>query len=247
VFAAVVGLILLSMAEPGGLMTSGDAAFFRIAYPEAISMYETALLSTPEDTRLFWRLARVYVCSAEVEEDESKREPLLRHAEEYARRCIEADPSISEGHTWLAAALGYKALDAGMGDQVRISRELIEATDRAIALNPGDDAAYSIKGSFFRALGNVGWLKRQLAALLLGEIPHGGFPEAEAALLTAISLGPDIMRHHYELGILYLDWGRKDEARRSLERAAALDIRTAIDQPRKEKSLMLLKSLESEQ
>jgi tetratricopeptide (TPR) repeat protein len=247
VFAAVVGLILLSLSEPEGLMTSGDAAFFRIAYPEAISMYEAALSSAPQDIRLFWRLARAYVCSAEVEEDESRRQTMLRRAEEYARRSIEADPSVSQGHTWLAAALGYKALAAGMGEQVRISRELVEATDRAIALNSSDDAAYSIRGSFFRALGNVGWFKRQLAALLLGEIPPGGFPEAEAALLTAISLAPDIMRHHYELGILYMDLGRKEEARRSLERAAALDIRTAIDRPRKEKSLMLLKTLEDEQ
>jgi hypothetical protein len=77
------------------LLTSGDAAFFRIAYPEAISLYESALLSSPQDSRLFWRLARVYVCSAEVEEDEAKRRPLLRQAEEYARRSIASAPLSS--------------------------------------------------------------------------------------------------------------------------------------------------------
>jgi len=30
------------------------------------------------------------------------------------------------------------------------------------------------------------------------------------------------MRHHYELGILYIDMGRKEEARRALETGAAL-------------------------
>ena len=246
-FAAVVGVFLTLMVTPEGLLTSGDAAFFRIAYPEAISLYESALLSTPQDSRLFWRLARVYVCSAEVEEDEAKRRPLLRQAEEYARRSIASDPSLSEGHTWLAAALGYIALDAGMSEQVRISKELLAETERAIALDSSDDAAYSIRGSFFRALGNVGWVKRQLASLFIGDIPHGGFAEAEAALLRAIDLAPDIMRHHYELGILYLDWERTADARRSLERASTLEIRTAIDRPRKEKSLKLLSTLETEE
>jgi tetratricopeptide (TPR) repeat protein len=233
--------------EPEGLMTSGDAAFFRISYPEAISLYETALLAAPQDTRLFWRLARVYVCSAEVEEAETQRQPLLQKAEEYARRCIAADPSLPEGHTWLAAALGYIALDAGVGDQVRISREILNETEHAIALDPADDAAYSIRGSFYRALGNVGWIKRSLAALLLGEIPSGGFPEAEAALKTAVSLAPDIMRHHYELGILYMDMGRVEDARQALQRAAALEIRTAIDRPRKEKALNLLSMMEGKE
>jgi len=243
VYAAVIAFFLLISGESEGLLTSADAAFFRIAYPEATSLYETAVLSAPQDPQLLWRLARVYVCRAEVEEDETQRRPLLQQAEHYARRCIAADPSLHEGHTWLAAALGYKALDAGVGEQVQISREILVETDRAISLDPSDDAAYSIRGSFYRALGNVGWFKRSLAVLLLGDVPSGGFPEAEAALKTAIGLAPSIMRHHYELGILYLDWDRTDDAREALQRAAALEIRTAIDRPRKEKALKLLGTL----
>jgi Flp pilus assembly protein TadD len=92
----------------------------------------------------------------------------------------------------------------------------------------------------------VGWVKRQLASLLLGSVPQGGFPEAEEALKIAIRMAPDIMRHHYELGVLYLDWGRKEDARLALRRAAVLEIRTAIDRPRKEKALKLLSELEEE-
>jgi hypothetical protein len=113
-----------------------------------------------------------------------------------------------------------------------------------LRINPGADGAFSIRGSFYRALGNVGWLKRQLAEMFLGKIPDGGFPEAEAALLQAVALAPEIMRHHYELGVLYLDWGRPDDARRALKQAASLHIKTAIDRPRKEKALRLLSELE---
>jgi tetratricopeptide (TPR) repeat protein len=110
-------------------------------------------------------------------------------------------------------------------------------------LNPRDDAALSIRGSFFRALGNVGWLKKQLAALFVGTIPDGGFAEAESALLAAAEIAPDIMRHKYELGILYLDMGRKADACNAFSQAARLPVRVAIDRPRLAKIRGFLREL----
>ena len=156
------------------------------------------------------------------------------------RLCIAADSMKSEGHTWLAGALGYIALQEGTQKKLAISRELLSEATRATALNPADDAAWSILGSFYRALGNVGWLERALASLFVGSVPRGGYSEAESALKKAIAIAPDIMRHHYELGILYIDMGRKEEARRALQAGASLAVRTAIDRPRLEKIRELL-------
>ncbi len=234
----------LSATDAAVLTASGDQYFIKIEYPAAIEAYEAALTQDPGNAGVLWRLARVYVCMGEVLEEPADRAPLLKRAEAYARRSVGIDSLTAEGHTWLAGALGYLALDADMRDQVRLSRELLDETTRALRINPGADGALSIRGSFYRALGNVGWFKRQLAGVFLGKIPDGGFPEAEAALLQAVALAPEIMRHHYELGVLYLDWGRPEDARRALKQAAALEIRTAIDRPRKEKALRLLAELE---
>jgi tetratricopeptide (TPR) repeat protein len=244
VFVALIGLFLSLGSDPLAAMNRGDAAFYRIAYPEAAEAYRAGLVTAPDDRRLLWRLSRVSVCLAEVEEDPAKRKAFLAQGEEAARRCIQIDSTMAEGYTWLAGAMGYQALDAGMSEQVRISQELVSATDAAIRLDPSNDAAWSIRGSFFRALGNVGWVKRQLAAILLGSIPEGGFAEAEEALKTAIRLAPDIMRHRYELGVLYLDQGRDEEARRELREAAVLEVRTAIDRPRREKALRFVRQIE---
>jgi hypothetical protein len=89
----------------------------------------------------------------------------------------------------------------------------------------------------------VGWVKRQIASLLFGGVPAGGFVEAETALRQAIALAPDVMRHTYELGVLYLDWGRQDDARRVLEQALSMPVRVAIDRPRQEKIKMYLARL----
>lgn len=240
---ALIGLIFSLGSDPLAAMNRGDAAFYRIAYPEAVESYRDGLSAAPNDRHLLWRLARVSVCMAEVEEDPAKKRSFLAQGEEAARRCIQLDSTMTEGYTWLAGALGYQALDAGVSDQVRIAQELMSATEAALRLDPANDAAWSIRGSFFRALGNIGWVKRQLASILLGKIPGGGFAEAEEALKTAIRLAPNIMRHRYELGVLYLDQERNGEARQLFREAAALEIRTAIDRPRREKALKFMREL----
>jgi tetratricopeptide (TPR) repeat protein len=239
-------LTLLSLAvprvclgdEPSALSVA-DASFFAIDYPSAVTAYDVLLRTSPEDPQILWRLARVHVCLAEVQDD-AQRKTLCQVAEGYARRCIQADSTLAEGHTWLAAALGYIALGEGAHRQVEISKEILTETGLALQLNPRDDAALSIRGSVFRALGNVSWVKRQVASLLFGGMPSGGYDEGETALLQAIALGPDVMRHSYELGVLYLDWGKQDEARGVLERALTMPIRVAIDRPRREKIKLFL-------
>jgi hypothetical protein len=49
------------------------------------------------------------------------------------------------------------------------------------------------------------------------------------------------MRHRYELAVLYLDWGKRGEARTVLLEAEKLPVRVAIDRPRLEKIRELLR------
>jgi tetratricopeptide (TPR) repeat protein len=241
-----LAVLVLAFALDGGDVPStalaGDAAFEAIDYRRAIALYETGLTGHQGDAGLLWRLARVYVCLGESSGVPEKPEAFVA-ASEYARRCIAADSLSWQGHTWLAASLGYLALHESVGRQIALSRELHREAVRAIELNPGNDAAYSILGSFYRALGNVGWIERSLASVFIGSIPPGGRAEAEAALKTAIALAPDIMRHQYELGVLYIDMGKEEEARAALRKALTLPVRTAIDRPRCVKARALLEEL----
>jgi tetratricopeptide (TPR) repeat protein len=228
--------------EPLSRLAAGDDAFVRMEYASAIDFYTAALDQRPDDPDVLWRLARVHVCRGEILEG-GERTAECKEAEMYAKKCIERDSTKPEGHCWLAAALGYLALDAAKKEQLRLSYELVREVNATLALNPNDDAAYSILGSFYRALGNVSWFQRQLAAIFVGRVPDGGYEEAEVALKKAISLAPDVMRHQYELGVLYIDMGRRDEARRILERAATLPIKVAIDRPRLKKIGEFLREL----
>jgi tetratricopeptide (TPR) repeat protein len=241
----VLLLYLLAALSGPRSVVPGDEAFEKLDYPGAVQAYEHELEHDPRNAEFLWRLARVYVCMAETAE-EPDRGRWLQSAEEHARRCIAADSTCPEGHTWRGAALGYIAFYAPMSDQVRLAWEILGETKRAIALNPRDDAAYSIRGSLYRALGNAGWFQRQVARLFLGKLPPGGFEEGETALLEAIRLAPDVMRHQYELGVLYVDWGKPQEARRALESARALPVRVGIDRPRQKKIEELLAQIEDD-
>jgi tetratricopeptide (TPR) repeat protein len=241
----VLILLGLQVGKSDPTLADADNAFLRIDYPEAVATYQQVLLNRPDDPEILWHLARVYVCQGEIAGDQD-RERLLRLGEQYARRCTEVDSNCAEGHTWLAGAIGFIALDAGLGDRVALSHELLKETDRALLLNPSDDVALSIRGSFFRVLGNVSWFERQIASLFIGSVPRGGYQESEEALLKAVALAPDVMRHQYELGVLYLDMGRKEEARKILEHALTLPVRIASDRPRKEKIVELLGELRND-
>lgn len=238
----VIGLLALLVSDPATERLAGDSAFAAMQYMASIEHYAAAVATQGEGADLCWRIARSLVCTGEVQEGEARMES-LREAERYARRAVVLDSLCPDAHVWLAGALGYLALEESVPSQVPLAQELHREASTALALRPNDDAALSILGSFYRALGNLGWLKRSIAGILYGRVPEGGYTEAESLLVRAEQAAPDIMRHPYELGVLYVDMGRKNEAVVALQRAARLPVRVAIDRPRREAALRLLRQL----
>ena len=205
--------ILIVLTLNSTALKNGDDAFLRQEYEEAVSVYESALPSSDAKAELLWRIARCYISIGDVAKRE-EREQYYRKAETYATRAVKEDSLNSDAHCWRAVSLGYIAMHEGVRSKVQLCNEIKGELDIAIQLNPDNDVAYSILGTFYRALGKVGWLEKQIAALLLGGLPSGGFPEAEQALKKAIELAPNIIRHRFELGQLYLDMERNEEAKK---------------------------------
>ncbi len=224
-------LLLFAMLWAGdhtSLIEEGDGEFMSINYPAALELYQSALRIQPKNPEIHWRLARVLVTAGEVA-PRDQREEIYRQAESHARRCIELEPSKAEGHTWLAAALGNRALFVGGKTRILLANEIKKELDLALALRRDDDATWSILGSYYFTVGSVSWFERQMASIFLESIPEGGFEESEAAFLRAIEISPETPRHRFELGKLYLDWGREQEGKRMLESALRLPITAAGD------------------
>lgn len=237
-------LFVLPVFPPSSL-ERGDEEFARIRYPQAEAFYDSALTTSTDSADVLWRLARVYVCRADVSPRKEKLD-LYRRAEEFAHRCIRADSTKSEGHTWRAAALGNIAMFEGGKTKIGLCYVIKSELMSGIVLKPNDDIAYSILGSFYMALGNVSWLERQLAAIFLGSLPDGGYEESETALKKAIGLAPDIIRHHFELGRLYMLQDRREEALGEFLKVASLPVMLASDQRTQSRAAGLVKELSGE-
>ncbi len=222
---AAMVLLAASSAEPLAL---ADSSFTLMEYESARSAYEVLLGQDSTNAGVLWRLARVNICMGDTAE-RSRREPYYRNAVRFARAGIAADDSLGECHTWLAASLGNIAMFEGSKTKVELAGEIKHQLDRALALNPKDDVAWSILGSFYRALGNISWLERSLASILYGSLPDGGFEDAEHALNKAIAIAPNIIRHRFELGLVYLDEGEEEKALPVFEKAITLPVTRLSD------------------
>ncbi len=242
---ATYALTVMLLLFPGNTSyTRGDDLFSDMQYQQAIGVYEEAL-GGADSAKVFWRLARASICLADVS-PEQDRSSLYKAAESYARRSIRADSLNDQGDVWLAAALGNIAMSEGASTKVHLCREIKECLDTALQLNPNDDVALSILGSFYRALGNVSWFERRLAGVFLGGLPSGGYEDAEHAFLRAIQIAPDRIRNHDELGLLYLDMKRPKEALAEFQKVLTLPIAVASDRAAKERAAESIKDLNGE-
>lgn len=241
-------LLLVSGALMPSSLSSlerGDEEFARRNYPLALAVYDSVLTTSTDSAGVLWRLARLYVCLADVA-PEGEQLDLYRRAEEFAVRSISSDSTRSEGHSWRAAALGNVAVFEGSKTKVRLCTVIKQELDRAIALNPRDDIAFSILGSFYRTLGNVSWIERRLATLFLGDLPEGGYGESEVALKEAIVLAPRVIRHHFELGTLYKELNRNGEALAEFRQVLSLPLLLSSDEGRQLTAARLVKDLDGE-
>jgi tetratricopeptide (TPR) repeat protein len=230
--SALAGLLLLIASVPSPVsLVRGDLEFGRMNYALAETMYDSALGESSDSASVLWRLARVCVCMGDILPKDQQLELYLK-AHAFAVRSIRANPKTSEGYTWRAAALGNIAMFEGAKTKVRLCDSIKTDLDRAIRLNPRDDIAYSILGSFYKALGNASWIEKRLAALFLGGLPDGGYDESEHALQQAVILAPDVIRHHFELGDLYLRQDRDAEAMEEFRRVVSLPVLLASDRGR---------------
>ena len=224
----IFALVLLALPAPVSV-ERGDEEFARLHYPLAEAYYDSALGASGDSADVLWRLARVYVCVADVAPRDQELD-LYRRAEAFAHRCIEADSTKAQGHTWRAAALGNIAMFEGGKTKVKLCRLIRDELESSIRLDSTDDIAYSILGSFYMALGNVSWIERRLASLFLGTLPEGGYSESERALKKAVALAPGVIRHHFELGKLYRAEDRPREALEEFNKVAALPQLLANDE-----------------
>jgi tetratricopeptide (TPR) repeat protein len=238
-------------AAPEGKTTAvehADKAFLKMNYIKADSLYSSELRRNPGNAETYWKLSRLQVSLGESAEHSTGDERLryYRKAMEYAKTCITLDSTISKGHSWYAASLAIMADKIGTKEKLTRAKEVKRELDTALRLNPNDETALSILGSYYREAASIGWFKRMIGNAFIGEVPKGNYDLAEKAFRKAISIDPRIIRNYHELALIQIEKGQRDEAVRLMKTALDKPIIMGSDRKRIEEMRTLLKKLSND-
>lgn len=220
-----------------------DGKVREMKYPAADSIYTSELRKNPGNAGIYWKLARLQISIGESISSEHVNAgmPHYRKAAEYARSCINLDSTNAKGHTWLAASLGMMADRIGTKEKLKRANEIKRELDTALRLNPNDETALSMLGSYYREAAQIGWFKRMVAHTFIAEVPKGNYELAEKAFRKAIALDPEIIRNYHELALICIENHNKEEAVRLMNIALDKPVLIESDKKRIEEMRSLLK------
>ncbi len=196
-----------------------DRLFDGQKYDEAHRLAESLLRQNPNDAEILWRLSNYTINDGDAEGDRERKERLYRKAVDYAERAVQSDNNNAFAHAYVAAACGSYAMFAGGKEKVKLANRIRDELDIALKLDPDNQVAHTIYGTWHREVAEVSWIERQLANVFLGSMPDGSIERSISHLKKAVKVAPNVLRHRFELGRSYIAAGREKEAAESYRAA----------------------------
>lgn len=225
------------------LIAKGDQFDKRLQAKEALENYLPANKLEPDNVDLLVRIARQY---RHLMSDASAKNEKLRLGNislEFANRAATLAPNNAEAQLSPAISYGKMLPFMGSKDQVNASPRIKAAVDRTLQLDPTNDNAWHILGRWNSVLANINVVKRILAKALYGGLPVTTNEAAEKCLLKAIEINPHRLIHYIELGRIYVQMGRKEDARKYIQKGMAMPDKEKDDPEMREVGRQLLEKL----
>lgn len=196
-----------------------DRLFDNQEYDAAHRTLEQLLKKDPGNAEILWRLSNYAINDGDAAMSESEQERLFNKAVEYAGRAVKADKGNAYAHAFLAASYGSYAMFAGGKEKVKLANRIRDELDIALKLDPDNQVAHTIYGTWHRQVADVSWVERQLANMFLGSMPDGSLEQSISHLRAAVKVAPNVLRHRFELGLSYIAADRDKEAAESFRAA----------------------------
>ena len=225
-FAVIFVLALPTVASAaesaGDLIDKGKVFERKFKANEALPLYLSAEKLEPKNPDLLVRIARQYRYLMTDASDTQEKLRLGHLALDYSVRAAECGPKDCDAQLAPAITLGKMLPYMPTKEQVTASPRIKESVDKALAIDPKNDNAWHILGRWNRVLAEISGAKRFLAGMIYGDLPKGSFEEAERAMKKAIALNPNRLMHYIELGRIYAQMGRKEEAKELINKGLGM-------------------------
>lgn len=213
------GLCAQDAAE---LIRRGDAHDARYEPEAALKHYLPAEKLRPADAVLLLKIARQYVYRMTDLKDDEEKIASAKIGLAYSEKAAALDPKSCEAQLGIALSWGRIIQLQGNREKVAASPIIKAAAEKAVELDPKHDYAWHMLGRWHAELAGMNGLMLGLARVIYGDIPPASHQTAVDCFQKAIALHPERLIHHIELGRTYARMGKKEEARKSLEKGLAM-------------------------
>jgi tetratricopeptide (TPR) repeat protein len=189
---------------------------------DALPFYLAAEKLEPKDPDLLVRIARQYRYLMTDASDNQEKLRLGHIALDYSERAAACGPKDCDAQLAPAITLGKMLPYMPTKEQVSASPKIKESVEKALAIDPDSDTAWHILGRWNRVLSEISSAKRFFANLIYGQLPKGSIDEAEQDMKKAIAINPHRLMHYIELGRIYAQMGKNQEARDFINKGLAM-------------------------
>ncbi len=212
-------------------------------YEQALEILRPLLKDDPDDYSLLCWMAEILVDNSgvflrEVSPQEAK--PVCQEAVRYARRAVMVEPDSAGGWFQVGQSTGMLSQLPGGRETIEMAAESKAAFERAIAIDPDHTGAIHGLACWHYAVANLSGAVKLAAKVFYGGLPPASNDEAVRLFSRAITLEPDVILHHLELGKTYLEMREKALARMEFETVLRLPEVYHLDAGRKQEARRLL-------
>ena len=241
-----VAALLLAVAGARGAgdwIEQGDALDRQFKSAQALAAYEKALAANPNDADLLRKISKQYV---EMVLDAPSKKERLRLAQlgyDTALQAKKLAPNDPEVRVTVAIAAGRLAFYSEPRQRLELSSVVRSESAEAVKLNPRFALGWHVLGRWNYEIANLNPVLRILAQAVYGKMPPASNDEAIRGLSRAVELEPNNALFHAELGRAYLAAGRKEEAKRELQKSLTLPRRSRDDAGAQDRAKQALRGL----
>lgn len=242
-FAFLVCLAAASVHAAGDWIEQGDSFDRQFKSAEALAAYQNALAANPDDPDVLRKISKQYV---EMVLDAPSKKEKLRLAQlgyDTALRAKKLAPKDPEVRVTVAIAAGRLAFYSDPRQRLELSSVVQSESAASIRLDPRFALGWHVLGRWNYEIANLNPVLRVVAEVVYGKMPPASNEEAIRHLSRAVELEPGNSLFHAELGRAYLAAGRKDEAKRELQKSLTLPRRNRDDAGAQDRAKQALRGL----
>jgi hypothetical protein len=209
----MISIVILSASMPAYAQTAA------LPLEEALVQFEAAVAADSNAQASLVKAALAAVTIAEYQAPSAERDSLFARAVRHARRAVALNSADAQAHFALARALGRFALTQGVREQARLATEIRSEARAALAIQPDHAGAHHVLGLWHKTVMKLNGVQRLIARTFLGAkgMSEASWDQAVSHLEAAVRSEPNVMVHRLNLGRLYVERKRWDDAREQLQ------------------------------